>query len=105
VASHRAVRWRVRMALCATNSRPSCLNYSVRSGRAAIDFYKAAFGAVEDSAGAEEVYAVGAEHGWRLGRIADPFGHHWEIGTPLVAWPPSDENHESGGVRQAGDGS
>jgi PhnB protein len=22
-------------------------------------------------------------HGWRLGRIRDPFGHHWEIGRPL----------------------
>jgi PhnB protein len=20
---------------------------------------------------------------WRVGRIADPFGHHWEIGKPL----------------------
>ena len=23
------------------------------------------------------------EYGWRVGRIADPFGHHWEIGRPL----------------------
>ena len=23
------------------------------------------------------------EYGWRVGRIADPFGHHWEIGKPL----------------------
>jgi PhnB protein len=22
-------------------------------------------------------------HGWRVGRIADPFGYHWEIGRPL----------------------
>ena len=21
----------------------------------------------------------------RLGRVVDPFGHHWEIGRPLVA--------------------
>jgi PhnB protein len=28
------------------------------------------------------------EHGWRLGRIVDPFGHEWEIGVPLGAWPP-----------------
>jgi len=33
--------------------------------------------------GAIEVYAVGEGHGWRLGRIIDPFGHHWEIGHPL----------------------
>jgi PhnB protein len=123
---------------------------SVRRGRAAVEFYKAAFGAVEVyrvggtdenesvvsqlavgtasfwvadespehgnfspetvgggtvrlllivddpdaavrraiEAGATEVYAVDEEHGWRLGRIADPFGHHWEIGRPLEEWPP-----------------
>jgi PhnB protein len=22
-------------------------------------------------------------YGWRLGRLVDPFGHHWEIGRPL----------------------
>ena len=32
------------------------------------------------AAGASEVYPVGEEHGWRLGRVVDPFGHHWEIG-------------------------
>ena len=125
---------------------------SVRRGRAAVEFYKAAFGAVEDyrvggtddeedvvaqlsvgnasfwvsdespphrnfspeslggatvrmllivedpdslieraiAAGATEISALGEEHGWRLGRIEDPFGHHWEIGKPLIAWPPSD---------------
>jgi len=124
---------------------------SVRRGRAAIEFYKAAFGAVEDyrvggtdededvvaqlsvgrasfwvsdespphgnfspesvggatvrmllivedpesvveraiAAGATEIYPVGEQHGWRLGRIADPFGHHWEVGKPLIAWPPA----------------
>jgi PhnB protein len=123
---------------------------SVRRGRAAVEFYKAAFGAqeiyrvggndeneavvsqlavgeasfwvadesppnanfspetvggstarmlliVDDpdaaiaravEAGATEVYPAADEHGWRLGRIADPFGHHWEIGKPLGPWPP-----------------
>ena len=23
-------------------------------------------------------------YGWRVGRIVDPFGHHWEIGIPLL---------------------
>ena len=23
------------------------------------------------------------DYGWRDGRLADPFGHHWEIGKPL----------------------
>ena len=40
-------------------------------------------------AGATESSPVGNEHGWRLGRIVDPFGHEWEIGTPLGAWPPT----------------
>jgi PhnB protein len=123
---------------------------SVRQGRAAVEFYKAAFGAtelfrfggddaneeivaqlavgdgafwVEDesprhhnfspqslggasermlvivddprgvveqakAAGATEIYPVAEEHGWLLGRVADPFGHHWEIGKPLIEWPP-----------------
>ncbi|HET7017541.1 MAG TPA: VOC family protein [Streptosporangiaceae bacterium] len=29
------------------------------------------------------------EHGWLIGRIVDPFGHEWEIGKPLGAWPPA----------------
>ena len=86
---------------------------SVRRGREAVEFYKEAFGAVEvyrvggdsrneavvsqlsvgDSASfwvADEslVRPAVEEHGWRLGRIADPFGHHWEIGKPLRPWPP-----------------
>lgn len=37
------------------------------------------------AAGAKEIFPVGEEHGWRLGRVVDPFGHHWEIGHPLAA--------------------
>lgn len=124
---------------------------SVRRGRPAVEFYKAAFGAVEDyrvggtedqeevvaqlsvgsasfwvadespehqnfspesigggtvrmllivedpqsvldravAAGATEIYPVREGHGWGLGRIEDPFGHYWEIGTALIAWPPA----------------
>jgi len=36
------------------------------------------------SAGATEIFPVGEEFGWRLGRLADPFGLHWEIGRQLV---------------------
>jgi PhnB protein len=39
--------------------------------------------------GAIEVSAVQEEHRWLLGRIEDPFGHQWEIGKPLIEWPPS----------------
>src|SRR3984885_13373715 len=35
------------------------------------------------AAGATVVWPVGDQYGWRLGRIVDPFGHHWEIGKPL----------------------
>jgi PhnB protein len=124
---------------------------SVRRGREAVEFYKAAFGAVEayrvggtdehepvvsqltvgetsfwvadesppnghsspESLGGSTVRLllvvedaaavveravglgatlrspVGEEHGWLLGRIEDPFGHQWEIGRPLGAWPPA----------------
>ena len=34
-------------------------------------------------AGAKEIFPVGEGHGWRLGRLEDPFGLHWEIGHPL----------------------
>ena len=40
--------------------------------------------------GATEVDAVTPSHGWLLGRINDPFGHAWEIGKPLIPWPPAD---------------
>lgn len=112
---------------------------SVRDAVAALDFYKAAFGAVEryrleddaggvvvlqleignadvwvqqDSdtrpptdagpirlimsvenpdgvfrqavaAGATPIAEVHEEHGWRTGRIADPFGHNWELARVL----------------------
>jgi PhnB protein len=35
------------------------------------------------SAGATVVTPIRNEHGWLVGRVADPFGHHWEIGKPL----------------------
>jgi PhnB protein len=118
---------------------------SVRDGAAAVEFYKAAFGAVEVfrveapdgavvsrlsvggaefwvadespehqnfspetlgggtvrmiltmpdpdasfaralAAGAREVVPVKDDYGWRLGRVVDPFGHHWEIGRPVAS--------------------
>jgi hypothetical protein len=39
------------------------------------------------AAGARAVVAVQEAYGWRLGRVVDPFGHHWEIGHPLVSQP------------------
>ncbi len=42
----------------------------------------AAFGRAV-AAGATVVSPVSNQYGWRLGRVVDPFGHHWEIGKPL----------------------
>ena len=37
------------------------------------------------AAGATVVSPVADQpYGWRVGRVADPFGHHWEIGKPLA---------------------
>ncbi len=37
------------------------------------------------AAGATVVWPVSDQpYGWRVGRIVDPFGHHWEIGRPLA---------------------
>lgn len=34
------------------------------------------------AAGASVIWPISDQHGWRLGRVVDPFGHHWEIGKP-----------------------
>jgi len=41
------------------------------------------------AAGATEKSPVDQEHGWLVGRVVDPYGHEWEIGKPLVEWPPT----------------
>lgn len=35
------------------------------------------------SAGATVISPIAEDYGWRIGRIADPDGHHWEIGRRL----------------------
>jgi PhnB protein len=35
------------------------------------------------AAGAAVICQIRTEHGWRIGRVVDPFGHHWEIGKPV----------------------
>jgi PhnB protein len=48
-------------------------------------------------AGAIETSPVAEEHGWRVGRIIDPFGHEWEIGAPALVLDGPDpiEGHRS----------
>ncbi|MDE3211718.1 MAG: VOC family protein [Bacteroidota bacterium] len=33
--------------------------------------------------GATTIFPIGEDHGWKLGRIQDPFGLHWEIGHQI----------------------
>ena len=37
------------------------------------------------AAGAQAIVAVEEAYGWRVGRVVNPFGHHWEIGHPLAS--------------------
>jgi PhnB protein len=36
------------------------------------------------AAGAAQVSSMHEAHGWRTGRVSDPFGHHWEFARPLI---------------------
>jgi PhnB protein len=35
------------------------------------------------AAGATVIADMYEDHGWRIGRVRDPFGHHWELGRQL----------------------
>lgn len=35
------------------------------------------------AAGAKQINPLSSGHCWYVGRLADPFGYHWEIGKPL----------------------
>jgi PhnB protein len=36
------------------------------------------------AAGGRVITPMEDNYGWHLGRLVDPFGHHWEIGKPLT---------------------
>lgn len=36
------------------------------------------------AAGATEINPMADAYGWRIGKLSDPFGHHWEIGRRLA---------------------
>src|SRR5207245_2056059 len=52
------------------------------------------------AAGAAIVWPVGNQHGWRIGRVVDPFGQDWEIGKPCrdlhYTWPELIRSHVDG---------
>ena len=54
------------------------------------------------SAGASEVFPVGVEYGWRLGRLIDPFGLHWQFLQSTGQW--SYVNDQTGAVTPVGQG-
>jgi PhnB protein len=64
------------------NFSPETLNGSTARMVMVVDDPDVAF-ARAVAAGANVVSPVTDQYGWRLGRVADPFSHHWEIGKPL----------------------
>ena len=48
-----------------------------------VDDPDAAFARAVTAGGSVVSSLEDKEYGWRVGRIVDPFGHHWEIGKPL----------------------
>lgn len=64
------------------NFSPESLNGSTTRMILTVEDPDAAFDRAV-KAGAKVVWPVANQYGWRLGRVVDPFGHHWEIGKPL----------------------
>ena len=65
------------------NFSPETLSGSTARMVMIVDDPDAAF-AKALAAGATAVWPVtDQQYGWRVGRLADPYGHHWEIGKPL----------------------
>lgn len=46
------------------------------------------------AAGAKVVCPPSDQHGWHVGRVVDPFGHHWEICKPLAKISTEPANDE-----------
>ena len=64
------------------NFSPETLNGSTTRMVLTVDDPDAMF-ARALAAGARQVVPVMENYGWRLGRVQDPYGHHWEIGREL----------------------
>jgi PhnB protein len=65
-----------------SNFSPGTVNGSTTRMVLTVDNPDAAFDRAV-AAGAKVVWPVADQYGWRLGRVVDPYGHHWEIGKPL----------------------
>ena len=77
VGPRRHVKW------AAVDFSPESLNGSTARMVLVVDDPDVVFrGAI--ATGAREVVPLQDQpYGWRVGRVVDPFGHHWEIGKPL----------------------
>jgi len=65
------------------NNSPQTLGGSTLRMVMIVDDPDAAFDRAV-AAGAKVVWPVEDQpYQWRVGRVVDPFGHHWEIGKPL----------------------
>jgi PhnB protein len=64
---------------------PKALGGATNRTLLVVDDPGAVAGAV--AAGATERSPIADEHGWRIGRVVDPFGHEWELGKPLGRRP------------------
>jgi PhnB protein len=65
------------------NFSPESLNGSTVRMVVVVDDPDAAFTQAV-AAGAKIISPVTThDYGWRVGRVVDPFGHHWEIGKPI----------------------
>ena len=88
VVAHLAVGegdfWLADESLAHQNLSPESLGGSSMRMVLIVDDPHAVF-AQAIAAGASSICPVrDEEYGWRIGRIVDPFGHHWEIGKPLA---------------------
>lgn len=75
--------WLADEALEYQNSSPESLGGTTLRMVIVVDDPDAVF-AQAVAAGATSICPVRDEaYGWRIGRIVDPFGHHWEIGKTI----------------------
>ena len=63
------------------NFSPETLNGGTVRMVLTVDDPDAAFNRAV-AAGATVIWPMKNDYGWRIGRVVDPFGHHWEIGKP-----------------------
>ncbi len=64
--------------LCVNKVVNLVLLYLIRKFENPEDVFKSAL-----QNGATQIFPVKLEHGWKLGKLTDPFGFTWAIGHPV----------------------